>query len=102
VSRWKVVLGLRLAVAGGTVFAFFYAVTYAAIAVVPMAVSACAARSQPVGPSDVALYTAEQMTCLERPTKEEIDVCRLAIKRSRCGPGGIWLDAGVCPEGGAP
>lgn len=51
----------------------------------------------------IALYGSLQTVCVAQATSFDAgSACLATVKRSFCGPGGIWADAGLCPEGGAP
>lgn len=49
----------------------------------------------------VAEYTAEEQVCaLHSPSYDSGLECLIIVRATRCGPGGTWLDAGLCPEAG--
>jgi hypothetical protein len=54
------------------------------------------------GPTDVALYSSEKAVCVANATSYDAgEACLNAVRSTRCGPGGLWIEAGVC-DGGAP
>lgn len=63
------------------------------------ALSACAhAGPGEVTAADVAIYEAEQDVCVAQATDGDAGrACIDEVRRMRCGPGGLWVDAGVCP-----
>lgn len=81
-------------------------VAYSAMGLV-CTVAACEPPQGPVTEADVAIYAGEQAACVAQAASLDAGkACLDAVRASRCGPQGSWLDAGVCGmvtgEGGAP
>lgn len=49
----------------------------------------------------VGEYAAEKQVCALQATSFDAGLeCLAVVRATRCGPGGMWLDAGLCGEAG--
>ena len=48
----------------------------------------------------LALYGSVQTACVAQATSYDAGVaCLQMVQKAFCGPGGVWSDAGICPDG---
>ena len=83
------------------------ALILATMAVIGLAVSSALGLACGAGNAQqqeqIAVYGSLQTVCVTQATSFDAGLaCLATVKRSFCGPGGLWADAGLCPDGGAP
>lgn len=69
-----------------------------AVALIAALAVACGASVQEI---QVGAYTAAEQACVAQATDYDSGVaCVHTVQRTFCGPGGVFADAGICPDGG--
>ena len=51
--------------------------------------------------AQVAVYASAEQACVLQATSYDAGLaCVQAVQRAFCGPGGVFAEAGICPEAG--